>query len=171
LSHPAQEGLASVSLPWPDGHGVPIDFALANAKRIADSTELSLTVDFRSRRRESAPAYVASEAHPGDPPRSRRPDLYLKTQTHDSLVDETIERGKAFADAGASGFFVPRLADPQQAERIVKEVPLPLNLIVFPGALPKADCANADVARISHGPHPHRALMAKLEEMARAAIA
>ena len=31
---------------WPDGQGVPIDFALANARRIADSTELPLTVDF-----------------------------------------------------------------------------------------------------------------------------
>jgi 2-methylisocitrate lyase-like PEP mutase family enzyme len=43
-----------------------------------------------------------------------------------------FERGKAFAGAGASGFFVPCLADPQQAERIVKEVLLPLNLIAFP---------------------------------------
>jgi 2-methylisocitrate lyase-like PEP mutase family enzyme len=50
-------------------------------------------------------------------------------------------------------------------------VPLPLNLIAFPGAPPKADWANAGVARISHGPHPHRALMANLEEMARDAIA
>ena len=33
---------------WPDGQGVPIDFALANAKRIAESTELPLTVDFES---------------------------------------------------------------------------------------------------------------------------
>ena len=33
---------------WPDGQGVPIDFALANAKRIADSTELPLSVDFES---------------------------------------------------------------------------------------------------------------------------
>ena len=100
-----------------------------------------------------------------------RTDLYLKTQTHDSaLLDEVIARGKAFADAGASGFFVPRLADPRQAERVVKEVPLPLNLIAFPGAPEKRLWANAGVARISHGPFPHRALMAKLEEMARAAI-
>ena len=45
-----------------------------------------------------------------------------------------VERGKAFADAGASGFFVPRLADPAQIERVVREVPLPLNVIAFPGA-------------------------------------
>jgi 2-methylisocitrate lyase-like PEP mutase family enzyme len=100
-----------------------------------------------------------------------RTDLYLKKQTHDeALVDEVIERGKAFADAGASGFFVPRLADPRQVERIVKAVPLPLNLIAFPGAPSKREWANAGAARISHGPFPHRALMAKLEAMAKEAI-
>jgi 2-methylisocitrate lyase-like PEP mutase family enzyme len=101
-----------------------------------------------------------------------RTDLFLKTQIYDdSLVDEAIERGKAFADAGASGFFVPRLSDPRQIARVVAAVPLPLNLIAFPGAPPKREWANAGVARISHGPFPHRKLMAKLTEMARDAIA
>ena len=100
-----------------------------------------------------------------------RTDLFLKTQIYDdALIDQVVERGKAFADAGASGFFVPRLADPRQIERVVREVPLPLNVIAFPGAPPKAEWAAAGVARISHGPFPHRALMAQLEEAARAAI-
>ena len=100
-----------------------------------------------------------------------RTDLFLKTQDqNDALVDEVIERGKAFADAGASGFFIPRLADPRQAERVVREVPLPLNLIAFPGAPAKSDWARAGVARISHGPFPHRALMQQLEEAAREAL-
>ena len=100
-----------------------------------------------------------------------RTDLFLKTQTYDdALVDQVVERGKAFADAGASGFFVPRLSDPAQIERVVREVPLPLNVIAFPGAPDKKVWADAGVARISHGPFPHRALMAKLTEMAREAI-
>lgn len=100
-----------------------------------------------------------------------RTDLFLKVEEHDAaLVDAVIERGLAYADAGASGFFVPRLGDPRQVEKVVKAVPLPLNLIAFPGAPPKRDWANAGVARISHGPFPHRALMATLEEMASAAI-
>ena len=100
-----------------------------------------------------------------------RTDLYLKTKEHDAaLVDAVIERGKAYADAGASGFFVPRLADARQIEKIVKNVPLPLNVIAFPGAPDKKVWAGAGVARISHGPFPHRALMAKLTEMAREAI-
>jgi 2-methylisocitrate lyase-like PEP mutase family enzyme len=100
-----------------------------------------------------------------------RSDLLLKTQEHgDALIEQVIARGKAFADAGASGFFVPRLADPAQVARVVAEVPLPLNLIAFPGAPDKQIWADAGVARISHGPFPHRALMAKLTEMAKAAI-
>ncbi len=100
-----------------------------------------------------------------------RTDLFIKIeQRDDALVDQVIERGKAYADAGASGFFVPRLADPRQIERIVRDVPLPLNVIAFPGAPPKSEWAAAGVARISHGPFPHRALMAQLEESARAAI-
>jgi 2-methylisocitrate lyase-like PEP mutase family enzyme len=100
-----------------------------------------------------------------------RTDLLIKTADHgDVLIGEVVDRGKAFADAGASGFFVPRLADPRQIERVVREVPLPLNVIAFPGAPPKADWVAAGVARISHGPFPHRALMAQLEEAARAAI-
>jgi 2-methylisocitrate lyase-like PEP mutase family enzyme len=100
-----------------------------------------------------------------------RTDLLIKAEAiDDSVIDEVIERGKAFVDAGASGFFVPRIADAKHIERVVREVPLPLNAIAFPGAPPKAEWAAAGVARISHGPFPHRALMATLTDMAKAAI-
>ena len=194
---------------WPDGQNVPIDFALANAKRIVDSIEVPLTVDFESAYSadpEEGGANVArlkatgavgcnfedqviggEGLHPLDLQVKRiaairravgddfyinaRTDLFLKTQTYDDgLVDQVVERGKAFADAGASGLFVPRLSDRGQIERVVREVPLPLNVIAFPGAPEKQAWADAGVARISHGPFPHRALMAKLTEMASAAI-
>jgi 2-methylisocitrate lyase-like PEP mutase family enzyme len=195
---------------WPDGEQVPMAFAFANAKRIADAVEVPLTVDFEGaysadpeeggenvRRLAETGAVgcnfedqvIGGEGlHPLDLQVKRiaairravgdhfyinaRTDLFLKTQTYDdALVDQVVERGKGFADAGASGFFVPRLADPAQIERVVREVPLPLNVIAFPGAPAKQVWADAGVARISHGPFPHRALMATLEEMAREAIA
>ena len=100
-----------------------------------------------------------------------RTDLLIKAAAiDDKVIDEVIARGKAFADAGASGFFVPRIADPRHIERVVRDVPLPLNAIAFPGAPPKSEWAAAGVARISHGPFPHKALMATLTEMAKAAI-
>jgi 2-methylisocitrate lyase-like PEP mutase family enzyme len=158
---------------WPDGQQVPIDFALANARRIAEAIDVPLTVDFESAYStdpEEGGANVArlkatgavgcnfedqviggEGLHPLDLQVKRiaairravgedfyinaRTDLFLKTQTYDdALVDQSIERGKAFADAGASGFFVPRLSEPKQVERVVREVPLPLNVIALPGA-------------------------------------
>lgn len=99
-----------------------------------------------------------------------RTDLFIKSTAHDdALADQAIERGKAFAAAGASGFFVPRLADPRQVERIVNEVPLPLNLIAVPGA-PTKQWASAGVARISHGPFPFKKLMQQLVVNAREAM-
>ena len=195
---------------WPDGQQVPIDFALANAKRIVDAADLPVTVDFESAYsndpelgganvlRLAATGAVGCNfedqviggqgIHPLELQVERiaairkavgdeffinaRTDLLLKTQTHDdALIDQVVERGKAFAEAGAIGFFVPRLSDPKQIERVVREVPLPLNVIAFPGAPDKRIWAEAGVARISHGPFPHRALMAKFTEMAREAIA
>ena len=97
-----------------------------------------------------------------------RTDLRIKDQA--APLDEVIARGKAFADAGANGFFVPRLGDPREVERVVAEVPLPLNLIAFPGAPQKSEWAAAGCARISHGPFPLRELMVKFKEMAAAAI-
>jgi 2-methylisocitrate lyase-like PEP mutase family enzyme len=99
-----------------------------------------------------------------------RTDLMIKEQDDGALIDRVIERGKAYADAGASGFFVPRIAEPAHIERVVREVPLPLNAIAFPGAPDKKVWAEAGVARISHGPFPHRALMARLTDMAKEAI-
>jgi 2-methylisocitrate lyase-like PEP mutase family enzyme len=194
---------------WPDGQQVPIDFALANARRIVEAVALPLTVDFESAYSTDPEIGAANVAElkatdvvgcnfedqviggEGVQPLelqvkriaairravgddfyiNARTDLFLKTQTYDdALVGQVVERGRAFADAGASGFFVPRLADPRQIERVVREVPLPLNVIAFPGAPDKKVWADAGVARISHGPFPHRALMATLTEMARAAI-
>lgn len=100
-----------------------------------------------------------------------RTDLMIKNKDQDDgLIGQVVERGKAYADAGASGFFVPRLSDPRHIEWIVREVPLPLNVIAFPGAPAKQVWAEAGVARISHGPFPHKALMETLTERAKEAI-
>jgi len=103
-----------------------------------------------------------------------RTDLFLiaKNDAHgDSLVDAAIERGKAYADAGASGFFVPGLANLGLLERVCREVPLPINFMAFPGAPSATQVAATGVARISHGPFPHKLAMAAFEDAARAALA
>ena len=41
------------------------------------------------------------------------------------FADQAIERGLAYAEAGANGYFIPGLADIALVERICAAVPLP----------------------------------------------
>lgn len=99
-----------------------------------------------------------------------RTDIFLKAKpdTHDDAkVDQAIERAEAYADAGASGFFVPGLANLALLERVCAASPLPVNFMAFPGAPSGADVAGVGIARISHGPFPFMDAMKALTEAAR----
>jgi 2-methylisocitrate lyase-like PEP mutase family enzyme len=103
-----------------------------------------------------------------------RTDLFLKAPAgaHDpALADQAIERGKAYAAAGANGFFIPGLADLSLVERICKAVGLPVNAMHLPKGPSRADWANAGIARVSHGPFPYMAMQEWLTGEARAALA
>ena len=103
-----------------------------------------------------------------------RTDLFLKApqETHDAaMLDEAIERVRAYAEAGASGFFVPMLGDLGMLRRLCDESPIPVNFMTSPGCPSNAEVAATGVARISHGPFPYMALMGQLEQSAREALA
>jgi 2-methylisocitrate lyase-like PEP mutase family enzyme len=100
-----------------------------------------------------------------------RTDIFLKAprETHDSdMVAQALERAHAYAEAGASGFFVPLLADLDLLARFCEASPLPVNYMAFPAGPSAAEVAKAGVARISHGPFPWRAAMVALKEAAEA---
>lgn len=103
-----------------------------------------------------------------------RTDLFLKApaSAHDSaLADQAIERGKAYADAGANGYFIPGLADLSLVERISRAVSLPVNAMHLPGGPSRAQWASAGIARVSHGPFPFMDMQKWLTEQAEAALA
>lgn len=116
---------------------------------------------------------AARKAAPADFFINARTDIFLQAKPGDhgsAMVDAALERARAYADAGANGFFVPLLADLQLVERVCRESPIPVNAVTFPGAPTHAQWASAGVARISYGPFPYRSLMKQLEEAARAAL-
>src|SRR5688572_1724475 len=100
-----------------------------------------------------------------------RTDAFLQSSTHDAaLVERTLERARAYADAGASGLFVPGLADEALIARACEASPLPVNIMASPKTPPKARLAALGVARISHGPGPYRQMMQALEAAAKQAF-
>lgn len=195
-----------------DGEELPMDFALANAKRIASAVELPVTVDFEGGY-AADPGQVAANivllvgtgaigcnfedqmvdgdglwSIPDHCERLKaarlgageaffinaRTDIFLKAKpdAHDAAAaDAAIERAMAYADAGASGYFIPGLGNLELVERIAKASPIPVNAMWLPGGPTNRQWADAGIARISHGPFPQMALMTTFEQMAREALA
>lgn len=191
-----------------DAEALPLDLALANARRIVSAVDLPVSIDFEGGYAVD-PGAVASNVgllaatgaigcnfedqviggsgmHAPAVQAARiaairavtgpdffinaRTDIFLQAapETHDvAKVDSAIARAHAYAAAGASGLFVPGLADLDLLARMCRESPLPVNFMAFPGAPDAATVAAAGVARISHGPFPFRAAMRAVEEAAR----
>ncbi|PTQ09426.1 phosphonomutase [Sphingomonas oleivorans] len=87
-----------------------------------------------------------------------RTDLFLRendNNKYSGLVDEAITRAKAYALAGASGFFVPGLTDVSLIQVICENVDLPVNVMRIGTAPEKAELSSSGVARISCGPGPY----------------
>ncbi len=102
-----------------------------------------------------------------------RIDLFLNATAGTDptwLIDEALERASAYAEAGASGIFVPGLGDLALIERFCDVAALPVNVIPAPDGPGVAALAHAGVARISYGPRPYIAAMAAVEKAAQAAF-
>ena len=214
------KALATGSMPvalaqgYEDGEKLPLDAALDNFRRIAERTDLPVTMDFEggyavdadeaaanvARAMEAGAVGInfedqivggsglhAPEVHAERVRAVRamaddaglplfinaRTDIFLKNKpdTHDvDMLTEAIVRANAYAEAGASGFFAPGLADPAMIGTLCKEVALPVNIIALPGVPEKAVLADLGVARISWGPVPYRQMMAALDAAAKAAF-
>src|ERR1700737_3811954 len=83
---------------------------------------------------------------------------------------EALDRAKAYAAAGASGFFVPGLVDDALIGRICTGVSLPVNVMVMEGVPSNARLAELGVARVSYGPIPYIRAMTALEQESRTTL-
>ncbi len=102
-----------------------------------------------------------------------RTDLFLKAKPEDhtdAMLNDAIERAKAYERAGASGFFAPGLADEKLIARLCDATGLPVNIIALPHVPPAEKLAALGVARISYGPVPYKKMTAWLEDQARQAL-
>ncbi|GAA3596382.1 isocitrate lyase/phosphoenolpyruvate mutase family protein [Klugiella xanthotipulae] len=66
-------------------------------------------------------------------------------------LSETISRAARYVAAGASGIFVPGVVDRETIAALVAAIPVPLNVMVGPGAPSVAELGDLGVARASLG--------------------
>jgi len=85
---------------------------------------------------------------------------------HDDL-DDTIERLRAYRDAGAEVVYAPGLVDLDQIGAVVAQAGAPVNVLLRPAGPSVAELAAAGVRRVSTGGALARAAFAALVESAR----
>jgi 2-methylisocitrate lyase-like PEP mutase family enzyme len=106
----------------------------------------------------------------------KRVDLFVNARTDvffehgdnaAEAVKEALERAKAYAAAGASGFFIPGLTEDALIEQLCETVSLPVNVMVMDGVSSNERLAELGVARISYGPIPYVSAMRALQQVAK----
>ncbi|HEV7642364.1 MAG TPA: isocitrate lyase/phosphoenolpyruvate mutase family protein [Pyrinomonadaceae bacterium] len=197
-----------------DGQDLPLDLAIANAKRITAAVDLPVTIDFEGgyaedtlSLKENIAAVIAAGAvginfedqivggeglYSIEQQSSRiravreaadaagiplfinaRTDTFLKilpAPDTEELVEQAAARAKAYAEAGASGFFAPGMRDPELIRKMCELSPLPVNIMVMGDTPSSKKMAELGVARISYGPGPYRMAMECLSSEAKKAF-
>lgn len=90
--------------------------------------------------------------------------------TREEQLREVVARADAYARAGADGLFVPGLTDVPSLATLVREVKLPVNVMLLDLNAPLDEYRRAGVARISYGPAPYLAAMGALRSAAKSRL-
>ena len=81
-----------------------------------------------------------------------RTDIYLKPSGPEATrFERTVERLRAYRDAGATCLFAPGVYDGETIGKLVKAVEAPVNILASPACPPIAELEKLGVARVSAG--------------------
>ncbi|MCR9212330.1 MAG: isocitrate lyase/phosphoenolpyruvate mutase family protein [Proteobacteria bacterium] len=191
---------------YKDGEAIPLEFVLQIARRISDTVEVPLTLDFEggyaadpatltknvrqviqagaiginfedqivggsglydiadqvnrikaireAAEQENVPLFI-----------NARTDVFLKAgpdANHADLMEEALNRGTAYAEAGGDGFFVPGLTDSSLIKQVCSENSLPVNVMMRGELNSVRKVAELGVGRASFGPGPYVTAMSDL---------
>jgi 2-methylisocitrate lyase-like PEP mutase family enzyme len=89
-----------------------------------------------------------------------RTDIYLLPIGPEATrFERTVQRLRAYRDAGAACLFAPGLYDRETIAKLVKAVEAPINILANPACPPMAELEKIGVARVSAGSGVMRAAM------------
>jgi 2-methylisocitrate lyase-like PEP mutase family enzyme len=95
-----------------------------------------------------------------------RTDIYLMPiGPEPTRFERTVERLRAYRDAGADCLFAPGLYDRDTIAKLVKSVEAPLNILATPACPPLAELDKIGVARVSAGSGIMRAAMGAVQRI------
>jgi len=96
---------------------------------------------------------------------ARTDAFWLKGQAPEKALQNTLERGKAYMEAGADCIFVPGLRETVKIRAVVDHWKAPVNILAGPGVPPIPELERLGVKRLSFGSGPMRAAMGLLRRI------
>ena len=97
-----------------------------------------------------------------------RTDIYLTPIGPEATrFERTVERLRAYRDAGADCLFAPCLYDRETIAKLVKAVAAPVNILANPACPPIAELEKIGVARLSAGSGVMRAALGLVRRIAK----
>jgi 2-methylisocitrate lyase-like PEP mutase family enzyme len=97
-----------------------------------------------------------------------RTDIYLMPIGPEATrFERTVERLRAYREAGADCLFVPGLCDREIITKLVKALGAPLNILASPGCPSLDELEEMGVARVSAGSSAMRAAMGAFRRVAK----
>lgn len=101
-----------------------------------------------------------------------RTDIYLMPiGPEPTRFERTVERLRAYREAGADCLFVPGLYDRENIAKLVKVVEAPLNILATPACPPVAELEKIGVARVTAGSGIMRAAMGVVQRIGKEMLA
>ena len=97
---------------------------------------------------------------------ARTDTCWLGLSDAETRLALTLERSRAYADAGADCIFVPGKLSRETIQTLVKEMSVPLNVIAVPDGLRVRELESLGVARLSLGSGPVRASLGITQNIA-----
>lgn len=154
------------------GYSDTVEGVIKNIQRLAQLGVVGINLEdsrvVQGERRLEEPSRFAARL---SAIRAACPELFINVRTDTFLLDipqpleETLCRGRMYAECGAQGFFVPGVTGEQEIVSIVREVALPLNVMCMPELADFPTLARWGVKRISMGNFVHGALQSALKDL------
>ncbi len=144
-----QAGAVGINLEDNTGYGNPLFSIDEQVKRIAAGREAA--------NQAGIPLVI-----------NARTDTYLyQIGAAETRMSDTLDRAKAYLEAGASSIFVPGVIDQATIEQLVAGIDGPVNILVGPGSPAAPELFGWGVRRISIGGSAMQATMGLVRDIAR----
>jgi 2-methylisocitrate lyase-like PEP mutase family enzyme len=92
--------------------------------------------------------------------------MHVDDRSHEERLRETVERGKAYADAGADCLYPITVGDLESLRVLLAETRAPINVYAGPSTAAMRDLEAAGVSRLSVGPGLLRASVTAMKRIA-----